>query len=379
MIRIVLTGGGTGGHLFPLVAVARKINELSKTQGLGEPEIYYLGPGIFLESSLAREEMNFHYSILVTGKLRRYFSFQNFIDFFRIIFGFIQTLWKLWQIMPDVIFSKGGYGSISVVLVGWIYRIPVIVHESDSVPGLTNTLLSHFATLVAIAFKDAVKYFPAKKTYYTGESIRDAFFESPNPEIERAMLRLATKKPVIFVIGGSQGAERINDIILDILPGLLDIAETIHQTGDANYNSVFREAKAVLNGLSGESVASYHPINFLVEPEYVAACHTADLIISRAGAGSIFEIAATGKASILIPITDSARDHQRRNAYIFADEGRAEVIEEANLTPQLLLSVIRSILNNPSKRKIMEEKSRQFATPDASRLIAQALLNLIPR
>ncbi len=379
MIRIVLTGGGTGGHLFPLVAVARKVNEFAKTQSLGEPEIHYLGPGLFLESSLAREEMNFHYSVLLTGKWRRYFSFQNFTDFFRIIFGFIQALWKMWQIMPDAVFSKGGHGSIGVVLAGWFYRIPVIVHESDSVPGLTNTFLARFATLVAVAFKEAASRFPAKKTYYTGESVRDAFFEPPKPEIERAMLHLATKKPVIFAVGGSQGAERINDIILDILPGLLNAAETIHQTGDANYSNGFRESKAVLNGLSEESVASYHPVNFLVEPEFIAAMHTADLVISRAGAGAIFEIAAAGKASILIPLPLAANDHQRRNAYIFADEGRAEVIEEANLTPQLFLSVIGSILNNPAKKKSMEEKSRQFATPDASKLIAQALLNLIPR
>ena len=379
MIRIVLTGGGTGGHLFPLVAVARKVNEFSKALGLGEPEIHYLGPGLFLESSLAREEMDFHYSILITGKLRRYFSFQNFIDFFLIIFGFIQALWKMWQIMPNAVFSKGGYGSIGVVLASWLYRIPIIIHESDSVPGLTNPFLARFATLVAVAFKEAAASFPAKKTYYTGESVRDAFFESLKPEIERAMLHLTTKKPVIFAVGGSQGAERINDIILDILPGILNIAETIHQTGDANYNNVSRESKAVLNGLPEESVASYHVVNFLLEPEFVAAMHTADLVISRAGAGAIFEIAAAGKASILIPLPLAANDHQRRNAYIFADEGRAEVIEEVNLTPQLFLSVIGSILNNPAKKKSMEEKSRQFATPDASKLIAQAILNLIPR
>ena len=134
-----------------------------------------------------------------------------------------------------------------------------------------------------------------------------------------------------------------------------------------------------MKGLLGELVVAYHPVNFLVEPEYVAAMHSADLIISRSGAGTIFEIAASGKASILIPITDSAADHNRRNAYVFAENGRAEVIEEANLTPNLLLSVINSILNNPEKKKSMEEKAKKFSTPEAAKLIAQALLNLIAK
>lgn len=379
MTRIVLTGGGTGGHLFPLVAVSRKINDICRAENLGEPKIYYLGPGLFLESSLEKEAMNFHYTILMTGKWRRYFSFENFTDLFKIGIGIIQALWKVWLIMPDVIFSKGGYGSIATVIAGWLYRIPIIIHESDSIPGLTNRLLAPFATLMAVSFSEAADYLPKDKTYFTGEAVRDSFFKPPEPEKERALLHLTTKKPIILILGGSQGAQKINDIILDILPNLLQVAEVIHQTGDNNYDSVFKESRVVLEGLDGEQLVSYHLVNFLVEPEYVAAMHVSDVVISRTGAGSIFEIAASGKASILIPIADSPSDHNRRNAYIFADNGRAEVIEEANLTPNLLLSVIRSILNNPEKKKSMEEKAKKFATPDAARLIAQALLNLIPR
>ncbi|MBI2446830.1 MAG: UDP-N-acetylglucosamine--N-acetylmuramyl-(pentapeptide) pyrophosphoryl-undecaprenol N-acetylglucosamine transferase [Parcubacteria group bacterium] len=375
----MLTGGGTGGHLFPLVAVARKIIELTKTENYEEPEIYYLGPGLFLESSLEREKMNFHYTILVTGKWRRYMSFKNFIDLFKIFIGFMQALCKVWLIMPDVIFSKGGYGSVATVLSGWLYRIPIILHESDSAPGFANRLLAPFATFIAISFNEAAQYFPSNKTYFTGEAVRDAFFATPQPEKERALLRLTTKKPMILVLGGSQGAQKINNIILNILPQLLETVEIIHQTGDENYNSVFSESRVVLEGINGTDFISYHPVNFLVEPEYVAAMHSADIVISRSGAGSISEIAASGRASILIPIADSANDHARRNAYIFSSDGRAEVIEEANLTPNLTLSVIASILNDPEKKKKMEEKAKQFATPEAAKLIAQALLNLIPR
>ena len=379
MIRILLTGGGTGGHLFPLVAVARKIVELVKTGDYEEPEIYYLGPGLFLESSLEREEMNFHYAILAAGKWRRYMSFKNFIDLFKVFVGFMQALWKVWLIMPDVIFSKGGYGSVATVLAGWLYRIPIILHESDSAPGLANRLLSPFATFIAVSFNEAAQYFPEHKTYFTGEAVRDAFFTPPQSEKERALLHLTTKKPMILVLGGSQGAQKINNIILDILPQLLETAEVIHQTGDENYNSVFNESRVVLESVNGTEFISYHPVNFLVEPEYVAAMHSADIVISRSGAGSIFEIAASGRASILIPIADSANDHARRNAYIYKNEGRAEVIEEANLTPNLMLSVIASIINDPEKKKKMEQLAKAFSTPEAAKLIAQALLNLIPR
>lgn len=379
MIKIVLTGGGTGGHLFPLVAVSRKVNEICIAENLGEPEFYYLGPDSFLESSLGIETLNFHSTILMTGKWRRYFSFQNFVDLFKIAFGVIQALWEVWVIMPDVIFSKGGYGSVAAVFAGWVYRIPIIIHESDSVPGLANSVVAPLATLIAVSFNEAANHLPKEKTYFTGEATRDSFFLPPEPEKERALLSLKTTKPVILVLGGSQGAQIINDIVLDILPNLLERTEVIHQTGKANYDNVMQEAKVTLNGSNGDQLLSYHPVNFLIEQEYVAAMHSADLIISRTGAGSIFEIAAAGKASILIPITDSPSNHNRRNAYVFADKGRAEVIEEANLTPNLLLSVIRSILDNPEKKKEMEEKARQFATPDAARLIAQALINLIPR
>lgn len=365
--------------MFPLVAVARKVIELANAGNFGKPEIYYLGPGLFLESSLEREEMSFHYSTLITGKWRRYWSLKNFVDIFKIIIGILEALWKVWVIMPDVIFSKGGYGSVATVFSGWLYRIPVILHESDSVPGLANRMLSPFATFIAVSWNEAAEHFPRDKTYFTGEAVRDSFFEPLKPEKDRALLHLTTQKPVVLVLGGSQGAQKINDIILDILPNLLEVAEVIHQTGNENYNSVFSESKIVLEGVAGDMLISYHPVSFMVEPEYVAAVRSADLIISRSGAGSIFEISAAGRASILIPITNSPGDHSRRNAYIFSSEGRAEVIEENNLTPNLILSVINSILNNPEKKKKMEEKSKEFATPEAAKLIAQALINLILR
>ena len=172
---------------------------------------------------------------------------------------------------------------------------------------------------MAVSFNEAAEFLPKDKTYFTGEAVRDSFFKPAMPEKERALLHLTTDKPVILVLGGSQGAQKINDIILDILPNLLEMCEVIHQTGDSNYKSVLNEAKVALDGLDGARFISYHPVNFLLEEEYLAAMHSADLVISRSGAGAIFEIAAMGRASILVPIADSPADHNRRNAYVFAD------------------------------------------------------------
>lgn len=371
MIKIILTGGGTGGHLFPLTAVARKVDEMARSQNLAV-EFYYLGPGIFLKEAAVDFGVPINPIILTSGKLRRYFAFENFIDIFKIFFGILESLFKVWSVMPDVIFSKGGYGSIGPVLSGWLYRIPIIIHESDSVPGRTNRFLSRFAGFVAVSFNKAGKFFPEEKTYFTGNPTRDGFFNSPE-ESERQLLSLKSSKPLIFIEGSSQGSQSLNDLTLTVLPDLLAFAEIIHQTGLLNYEEVVRESKVVLSSLNQDF---YHPIAFLSEKQMTAAFHQAYLIVGRAGAGTIFEIAAAAKPSILIPLPSAASDHQRHNAYVFAEGGRAEVIEEANLTPQLFLSRVRSFVDDVQKTSQMANLSGSFAVPDASKIIAQALINL---
>ncbi len=294
------------------------------------------------------------------------------------IFGLLQALWQVWVVMPDVIFSKGGYGSVGTVFAGWLYRIPIIIHESDSIPGAANRSLARFASLIAVSFSEAAQYFPKDKTYFTGEATRDGFFKTASPE-DRAAVNLTGSKPLVVVAGGSQGAEKINDIVLGVLPELLNRAEVVHQGGENNYADLKRQTELILKNSPEEIRRGYHLSGFLDETAYTAAFRSAALIVSRSGAGTIFEIAAAGRPSILIPLNAASRGEQKSNAYIFSKNGAAEVIEEGNLTPKLLLSVIGSILSSPEKSKTMGERAKEFASPQAAELIAQALLNLIPR
>lgn len=372
MIKIILTGGGTGGHVAPLFPVAREIQKKAQAQNL-QAEFYYLGPDNFLKQFLSDAGVEIKPAVLISGKFRRYFSLANFVDFFKIIFGIIQSLFQMWRIMPDAVFSKGGYGSIGPVIAAWFYRIPILIHESDTVPGAANRFLSHFTKFIALSFNEAAQFFPEGKTYYTGNPTRGGFFDLPQ-DSERQLLDLKSSKSLIFIEGSSQGAEKINDLVLLVLPDLLNFSEVIHQTGINNFDSVVGESKVILT--EPNKAALYHPLAFLNEAQMTAAFHQAQLIVGRASAGTIFETAAASKPSILIPLDTAAADHQRKNAYTFAASGRAEVMEETNLTPQLFLGRVRSFIDNRQKALTMGKLARSFATPDAAGIIAEAIINL---
>ena len=367
-MKIVLTGGGTGGHIIPLIVVAKKIKEK-----VSDVDFLFLGPKGDLEKNLFGKE-GIKMKLIFSGKMRRYFSFLNFFDFIFIPIGIVQSLWQLLMYMPDAIFSKGGYASIPVVLAGWLYRIPILIHESDSVPGVANVVLGKFCTRVAVSYPETEKEFSADQVILTGNPLRPGINEG-DAEVIRAKLGLTKEKKVIFVYGGSQGSQLINDKILNILPMLLQDYQVIHQTGNNNLKDV--EKKAGELGIKAGH-GGYFPIAFINDElkDIVAA---ADLIISRAGANSISEFAANGKASILIPLEKSANDHQRMNAYSIARIGGCVVLEESNLGENLLMGRIHEILNNDDLRKKLGENIRVFYHPNAADLLADGILEIIKK
>jgi len=277
--------------------------------------------------------------------------------------------------MPDVIFSKGGYGSVPVVLVAWLYRIPVLIHDSDVIPGLANRFAAKFAKRVAVSFAETAKYFPPKKVAFLGIPIRLELVEKclSNTESDREQAKkifeIVSQKPVIFIIGGSQGGKKINEMILGALDILLKKYEIIHQCGKESFKHL---SKIVGSNLP----QGYHLLPFLNETEMAAAFLLADLVISRAGATSIFEIAACHKPSILIPIPNSASGHQRENAFAYARSGGAIVIEQQNLSPHLFLKQISDIIENPEISQKLMEGAKNFAKLDASEKIAQVLIEM---
>lgn len=374
--RIVFSGGGSGGHIFPLIAVWEKLNEEFKDNNL-EGEFIYIGPKDKWSKFL--EERGIKIYFILGGKIRRYFSFLNFLDLFKILFSFIQALFKMLFIMPDVIFSKGGSGALPVVFAGWFYRIPIIIHESDAYPGLVNLVSARFATKIALSFEESKPYFPELKTAVVGNPIRSKILSSKiDQKLAKQNLGFNPDFPLILIIGGSQGAQKINELILVSLSDLLPIAQLFHQTGEANFLEVEKLARAALLELpiTIEAQSRYKAVPFINEDNLGIALSAADLVISRAGSGSIFEISAFSKPSIIIPITESANNHQIKNAYAYADGGAAIIIEESNLFPGIFLDQVKLILRNNDIYQKMAEAAQKFSKTNSAEIIAKEIIKL---
>jgi UDP-N-acetylglucosamine--N-acetylmuramyl-(pentapeptide) pyrophosphoryl-undecaprenol N-acetylglucosamine transferase len=364
--KVIFTGGGTGGHVFPLVSVIRNLKkEFSENEDL---ELFYIAPKDSIpDFSFSEEGLETRY--IFAGKLRRYLSpvsiFLNLIDLIKIPIGIIQSIIHIFKISPDLVFSKGGYGSVPVVIAAKIMQIPIILHESDAIPGLANRIVSKFSTEIFVAFQKTKGINPGKK-FVIGNPIRKELTRGSAFEAQKRF-NLQGEKPIILVIGGSQGSLRINDTILAILPQLLDRYEIIHITGERNYKQVKNESHALLKE---DLEKFYHPFPFFAEDELKDAYAAADLIVSRAGAGSIFEILANHKASILIPLAGAAQNHQAENAYRLAERGAAIVMEEENLTPHFFLERIKSLFSLPEELEEIRENTKELAKPEAGRILA---------
>ncbi len=369
-MKIVLAGGGSGGHFYPLIAITQGIRDIVKERNLLQVKIYYLAPSPYNAGVLFDNEIEFQK--IHVGKIRRYFSIQNFIDIVISCYGFVETFFKMFSIYPDVVVSKGGFMSLPVVFAAHILRIPIIIHENDSVPGRANKLAGKYATKIALSYAEAGEYFDEKKVAWTGNPLRR---EIVTPIHEGAMeyMKLEPGVPVITVLGGSLGAKRINDTLLSALPELVTKYQIIHQTGKLNFGEVESTAKVTLENSKVKD--RYHPYDYLNELSLRMIAGVSDIIITRGGS-TIFEIAAWGIPSIIIPITDSNGDHQRKNSYNYARSGAAIVIDENNLTPEILNTEINDIIANPDRIEKMKTAARSFAKTDAAYKIAEAVVNL---
>jgi UDP-N-acetylglucosamine--N-acetylmuramyl-(pentapeptide) pyrophosphoryl-undecaprenol N-acetylglucosamine transferase len=367
--RVVLSGGVSGGHTYPLIAVARVLRK-RYPQGV---EILFLGGGGTFEVGAMQAE-NIPMKSVYFGKMRRYFSLLNYLDFLKLPLGIAQALWHLLWFMPDVVFSKGGAASVPVVLAARFYRIPVLIHDSDAVAGRANVWLARFVQKIAIAYPSAAAYFPAGKTALTGNPVR-AEILAGTKERAREAFGLNPDKQTLLVLGGSQGAQGLNQALLRILPALLmKGVQIIHQTGSAHLSSVTVLAAEL--GVPTEE-GSYHPRAFLSAAEVGDALACADMVISRAGAGSIAEIAAHQKALVLVPLPSAANDEQRKNAYDIAEIGGALVLEEANLGEHLFLENLENLMRNHDLRAEMGKSLHAFYHPDAAERIADGVIDLM--
>ncbi len=370
-MKIVFTGGGTGGHFYPIIAIAERVNEIIDKEHIIKPKLYYFSDSPYDREVLAQNELI--YEEVNSGKMRTYFSFRNFTDLFKIFFGTIDATYKVFTIYPDVVFGKGGYASFPTIFAARLLRIPVVIHESDSAPGRVNKWAGRFAKRVAVSFPEAAKYFPKKTVAWTGQPLRMEIERGAPHKEALEYFKLESSIPTIFVIGGSQGAELINNVVLDALPELVEKYQIIHQTGIKNFTAVTRQANVVLNG--NKQKARYIPIAFLSSLQMKMAAGAASLVVSRAGS-TLFEIASWGVPSVLVPFTNSNADHSRKNAFSYARAGACSVIEEANMTANILCSEIIRILEDKEDYDSMKENAKTFGKPGAAEKIAKELISI---
>ncbi len=371
MLRIVLTGGGTGGHIIPLLAVADELQSIAP----GDLALTYVGPksrylGAFGERGIAVRTV-------AGAKLRRgYGFFLNILDVPRFFVSIIQALAKLYTLMPDAVFSKGGPGALAVVLAARFYFIPVIIHESDAVPGLTSRLSAPLAKRIAIAFRGVAAYFPEKKTFLAGVPVRPALLANiPSHEAAKRELQFNAGEPLLLVLGGSQGAAPLNAFVVENLAALLEKFQIFHQAGEANLAEVTGAAKLALQNTAEVLCARYRVEGFLDERGLARALAAADIVLSRAGAGAIYELAAFGKPAIIVPV-ESDGGQQRANAREYAGSDAAVSMEQKNLSVHVFLDVAQRLLGDQGARENMERAAKLFFKPLAAQFIAKELLAL---
>ncbi|MDB5239036.1 MAG: UDP-N-acetylglucosamine--N-acetylmuramyl-(pentapeptide) pyrophosphoryl-UDP N-acetylglucosamine [Candidatus Parcubacteria bacterium] len=372
-MKILFIGGGTGGHFYPIIAVTEALREAVRERRILPPQLYYMAPSAYNPRALFDNDIQ--YVSIPAGKVRRYFSLLNFTDAFKTALGCFMALLKLYSIYPDVIFSKGGYASFPVLVAARILRIPVVIHESDSRPGRVNRWSANFARRIALSYQSAAPLFGPKnqsKIAYTGNPIRP---EITKPLLNGAheFLELEQKVPVILILGGSQGAARINDVVIEALPELLNRYQILHQTGKANLPEMKSTSGIILKDHPYKY--RYHPFDYLNELALRMAAGVADIIISRAGS-TIFEIAAWGVPSIIIPLPESISHDQTANAFAYTRTGAGAIIEENNLHAHILAEEVDRIYMTPAIKETMKQKALAFARLDSAKTIANAILDI---
>lgn len=347
--KIVLTGGGTAGHVTPNMALIPRLRELGY-------EISYMGSYDGIEKKLM-EDFNLPYYGIATGKFRRYFDPKNFSDPFRVIKGLREARRYLKEIKPDVIFSKGGFVSVPVVRAAGSLGIPCIIHESDMTPGLANKLCIPVAKKVCCNFPETLQQLPSNKAVLTGSPIRQEL-SSGNREAAYKLCGFDSSKPVIMVVGGSQGSAAINQAVRDVLPELLTDFQVVHLCGKEKMDNLLL------------TTPGYKQFEY-IRSEMKDLFAMADMVISRAGANAISELLSLKKPNILIPLpSTSSRGDQLLNAKSFESQGFSIVIDEDDLTNKLLLEKVQELYFN---RKTYVDAMRKSSQRDAIGVIVRLI------
>ncbi|GAV38285.1 UDP-N-acetylglucosamine--N-acetylmuramyl-(pentapeptide) pyrophosphoryl-undecaprenol N-acetylglucosamine transferase [Streptomyces acidiscabies] len=371
-VHLAVTGGGTGGHTYPALTTITALRERLAGQGTTLKVTWY-GDAQGLEARICRQH-GITFRPIATGKVRRSLKpasvLRTLRDLARVPYGVLQATASLARHRPDVVLSTGGYVAVPVGLAAALTRRPLVMHEQITAVGLANRVLARVATAVALSHDSSRDHLPRrarKRARTTGNPVRPALLHG-NAAKARATYALDPTTPLIYVTGGAQGSAQINDLISEILPALLPACQILHQCGPDHHERMLDRA----DDLDPRLARHYRAVPY-IDGELADVYAAADLVVSRAGAGTLAELTAAGKPSVLIPLEPTAADEQRRNAVYLADRGAAIALTRPDVTPQRLQASLRTLTSDADLRADMAARARALGRPDA----ADALVDLI--
>lgn len=353
-MKVLLTGGGTGGHIYPALSVARC---------LAGDELLYVGTAEGPEARIVPEH-GVPFQAVPSRKLSRRGAPHQLIGALLVNgWGVLSALGLLRRFRPDVVLGTGGYASAAVMFAAGLLRLPTVIHEANSVPGRANVLLSKRCSRIALTYAATETYFPAGKTVVTGMPVREDLL-SADPAPARSKYGLRADLPTLLICGGSQGAESLNRAVLEALPELGKAGlQVVHQTGKDKYAKVLEQV--------GTPPPFYHPFAF--EDQMPSLLAAGSLVVCRGGSSTLAEVTAVGLPAIVVPLPTAVADHQTGNARALVEGGAAVLVRDAELNGARLATEVNAILNDPAKFEKMRAASRQSGRPDAARRVADLL------
>lgn len=354
--RIVLTGGGTAGSVSPLLAIYEECKS-DRNSPLYRADFLFIGSEAGPEKHMAEKD-SLRYLAIASGKWRRYFSWRNLTDPFKVLAGFFQSLSILHFYQPDLVITAGSFTSVPAVWAAWLLRIPVLVHQQDIRAGLANKLMAPFSRKITVTFHRSLRDYGSKAEWTGNPTRRSLKIDSMRLDVESANTKPGL--PTVLILGGGTGAEAINDLIYNCLSELTSFSKIVHQTGHG-------KGKVRVSD-------NYTSFEFLHSKQLAATYASADIIVSRCGMGTLTEICYLRKPAILIPMPDS---HQEDNARVFIDHKAAIVFDQNKLTPELFIGAVKNLLSDPELRKNLSHNLKKVMLPDANERMIKAVKEIL--
>ena len=370
-MRVLISGGGTGGHVYPALAVALQLQQQY------DADILYLGSDDGLETRLV-PAAGLRFKTIKAGKLQRFVSWRTLTGIARVPVGMAQAVSIVRAFRPDVAFTSGGYVAVPAGVAARFTGTPFLMHQQDVPPNLSNKLLAPLATRISVAFADSVHYFPTQKTLQLGNPIRQAILDVRNVSLQQARtnLGLAPDVPLVLVTGGSQGARHLNQTVCQALPELLKQCQVLHISGSNLFNETRELSAQILADVASETRQRYRVVPYMDE-EMPLALQSADVVLCRSGASVLSELAVLGKPSILVPLPPAlGSSPQEANAEMFKREHASEVILNDLLKPEAMIERTTYILSQPARLDEMSKAAKRLAKPDATRDIVETIVTL---